>query len=173
MNKYLLRLLSFSLLIGVLPAVFVGIISYSIASRDIVEKAKEGNMQLLAQTQLRVEQMLRSIEKSTTQFANSSIVKASMGTSYTVSDFEQIRKLSAELYNLQSSDVVITQAYLINLQYKWALDLNNLKPLNSLDNSSEFLDFAKATRSIEWYTGTVAAEYDELADPKETITMVH
>jgi AraC-like DNA-binding protein len=157
----------------VLPAVLVGFISYSIASGDIVDKAKEGNMNLLAQTQLNVEQMLRSVEKSATQFANSSIVKASMDASYTVTDFEQIRKLSAELYNLQSSDVVITQAYLINLQHKWALDLNVLKSLDSLDNASEFLDYAKATRSIQWYTGSVIADGDDLAGPKETIFLVH
>ena len=71
-----------------------------------------------------------------------------MDASYTVTDFEQIRKLSVELYNLQSSDVVITQAYLINLQHKWALDLNGLKSLDSLDNASEFLDYAKVTRSF-------------------------
>lgn len=130
-------------------------------------------MQLLAQTQLRVEQMLRSVEKSATQFANSSIVKASMDASYTVTDFEQIRKLSAELYNLQSSDVVITQAYLINLQHKWALDLNDLKPLDSLDNESEFLDYAKATRSIQWYTGTVSDSGEDLAGPRESISLVH
>ncbi|MDQ0062502.1 AraC family transcriptional regulator [Paenibacillus harenae] len=173
MSKYLLRLLSFSLLIGVLPAVLVGILSYSIASGDIVDKVKEGNMHLLAQTQLSVEQMLKSVEKSATQFANSSIVEASMDESYTVTDFEQIRKLSVELYNLQSSDVVITEAYLINLQHKWALDLNGLKSLDSLNHASEFLDYAKVTRSIQWYTGSVIAGGDDMAVPKETISLVH
>ena len=68
-------------------------------------------MQWLTQTQMRVEQMLKSIEKSATQYANSSLVKTAMNTTYSLTDFEQIRDLSVSLYNLQSSDVVITEAF--------------------------------------------------------------
>ncbi|MDQ0063001.1 hypothetical protein [Paenibacillus harenae] len=103
MSRYLLRLLSYSLLLGMIPAVLIGIVSYFIASGDIEGKVKEENMQWLTQTQMRVEQMLKSIEKSATQFANSSIVKTAMNVSYSPSDFEPIRDLTAEMYNLQSS----------------------------------------------------------------------
>jgi two-component system, response regulator YesN len=172
LSKYLLRLLSFSLVLGMLPAILIGIVSYSIASGDIEKKVKEVNMEWLAQTQIRVEQTLRSIEKSATQFANSSLVKASMNQSFTSSDFESIRELSKELYNLQSSDAVITQAYLVNLERNWVLNLNVLKPLDQFDGRQEFFDFAKEPKSILWYTG-LAPSNGDFTEPVESITLVH
>lgn len=173
MHRYLLRLLTFSFLLGVLPVVIIGIVSSSVATRDLEEKVKEGNMQWLTQTQMRVEQMLKSIEKSATQYANSSLVKTAMNASYSSADFEQIRDLSVSLYNLQSSDVVITQAYLINLEQNWSLSLNSLKPLDQIENDGEFLDYAKQPKSIFWSTEPVVADGVEPVNPVEMITLVH
>ncbi|WNQ13238.1 helix-turn-helix domain-containing protein [Paenibacillus aurantius] len=172
MNRYSVRLLSYSLLLGLLPAILIGFVSYIIASRDMEEKVKEGNMQWLAQTQTRVEQMLKSVEKSATQLANSSLVKTAMNTSYTPSDFEAVRELSKELYNLQSGEAVITQAYLVNLERNWALNLNVLKPLDQWQNRRVFTEYAEAPRSIRWYTG-IEAGGGEFTEPVETITLVH
>jgi two-component system, response regulator YesN len=173
LSKYLLRLVSYSLLLGILPVILIGIASYSVASGDMEKKVKEVNMQWLAQTQMRVEQMLKSIEKSATQFANSSLVKESMNTTYTMTDFESVRELSREMYNLQSSEAIITQAYLVNLERNWVLNLNVLKPLDQAENRQEFLNNAKEPRSILWYTGMAAAYRDDVVEPVESITLVH
>jgi two-component system, response regulator YesN len=173
LSRYMLRLLSYSLILGILPAVLIGFVSYSIASGDIENKVKEANMQWLAQTQMRVEQMLKSIEKSATQFANSSLVKASMNISLTSSDFESVRELSKELYNLQSSDAIITQAYLVNLERSWALNLNVMKPLEQFANRQEFKDYAKEPRSILWYTGLSPSSGDDFSEPVDSVTLVH
>ncbi|RCW49571.1 helix-turn-helix domain-containing protein [Paenibacillus prosopidis] len=171
MSRYLLRLLSYSLLLGMIPAILIGIFSYFIASGDIEEKVKEENMQWLTQTQMRVEQMLKSIENSATQFANSSVVKTAMNVSYTPADFEPIRNLTAEMYNLQSSDAVITQAYLVNIERNWALNLNTLKPLDQFENRQELLDYVKGAKSMQWYTGMTATNGD-FTEPVEAITLV-
>lgn len=128
-------------------------------------------MQWLTQTQMRVEQMLKSIEKSATQFANSSVVKTAMNVSYTPADFEPIRNLTAEMYNLQSSDAVITQAYLVNIERNWALNLNTLKPLDQFENRQELLDYVKDPKSMQWYTGMTATNGD-FTEPVEAITLV-
>lgn len=168
----MLRLLSYSLLLGILPSILIGILSYSIASGDIESKVKDANMQWLAQTQMRVEQMLKSIEKSATQLANSSLVQASMNVSYTSSDFESVRELTKELYNLQSSDVVITQAYLVNLNRNWVLNLNALKPLQQFEGHDEFLGYASEPRSIFWQAG-LASSNGDFAEPVQSVTLVH
>ncbi|WP_159887802.1 helix-turn-helix domain-containing protein [Paenibacillus puerhi] len=173
MSRYLLRLLSYSLLLGMLPAIFIGIFSYSIASGDIENKVKEVNMQWLAQAHMRAEQTLKSIEKSATQFANSSLVKTAMNTSYTSSDFESIRELTKELHNLQSNDAIITQAYLVNLERNWVLSLNVLKPLDPLEDHKEFMDYAKEPKSILWHTGLAPSSGGDLSEPVESITLVH
>ncbi|NOU95825.1 hypothetical protein GC093_21750 [Paenibacillus sp. LMG 31456] len=64
MSKYMLRLILFSLLLGGLPTVFIGIVSYYSASKDIIENARESKMQLLIQTQMGVEENLKSMEMS-------------------------------------------------------------------------------------------------------------
>lgn len=180
MNRYLLRLLTFSLVLGVIPVVLLGVLSYTIAAGDIEQKVKEGKMQWLAQTQQRVEQLMKSIDKSATQFANSAMVSRAMNTAYGPGDFEAVRDLSAGLYNLQSSDVVITQAYVVNLEKKWAVSLNSIKPLEALQNYVEILAYSKEPKSIRWYTGsgTDGGDTDDAADDgadsaAQTLTLVH
>jgi two-component system, response regulator YesN len=173
LHRYLLRLLAFSLLLGVLPAVIIGFVSYSIASSELEDKVKEGNMQWLTQTQMRVEQMLKSVEKSATQYANSSMVKTAMKASYSTTDFEQLRDLSVELYNLQSSDAVITQAYLINLERNWSLNLNTMKPLDQVENNKEFLDYARQPRSIQWSIGSHPKDSAISEGNLDAVTLVH
>lgn len=173
MSKYLIKLILYSLVLGILPTILIGLASYSIASQDIEKKVKEMNLQLLTQTQMRVEQMLKSIEKSATQFANSSLVTTSMDNTFSPSDFETIRKLSKELYNLQSSDAIITQAYLINFKENWGLNLNAMKPLDQFTNLPEFVNDAKQPKSIFWYTGLTAANTEHFSTPVETVTLVH
>ncbi|WP_166244660.1 helix-turn-helix domain-containing protein [Paenibacillus turpanensis] len=181
MQRYLLRLLAFSFILGVIPAVMIGIVSYSIASRDLESKVKESHMQWLTQTQMRVEQMLKSIERSVTQVANSSLVNSAMNASYDTSDFEQVRALSSELYNLQSSDAVITQAYLVNLEQGWSLDLNTLRPFDQLEEKEQFQQYARETRSIQWIPAAAGERHKgplliedatEVYDAKDTLTLV-
>lgn len=158
MSKYLLKLLAYSLVLGILPTIIIGFASYSTASRDMETKVKEMNMQWLDQTQMRVEQILRTTEKSATQFANSSLVRESMSSPLSSYNFEAVRQLTKELYNLQSSDAIITQAYLVSLEQNWALGLNVMKPLDQLENYQEFAENARQPKSIFWYTG-VSARY--------------
>lgn len=172
MRKYLARLIVYSLLLGVLPSLLIGSVSYMIAVDEIEAKVKDGNMLWLAQTQLRVEQMLRSIERSSTQFINSSIISQSMKSTYDYSDFAKIRALSAELYNLQSSDVVINQASLINLDHQWALNLNTMKPLQEFDKHGELSDLAKKSRGIQWYIRNDFTSGVNSPVPAHTVTLV-
>ncbi|MBD0379515.1 AraC family transcriptional regulator [Paenibacillus sedimenti] len=173
MHKYLLRLLGFTLILGALPTFLVGIASYYIATQDIEEKVNEGNMQLLQQTQMRVEQTLRSLEMSSLQFVNSSLVKGVMNESLTGEDFVQVRELTTELTNLQSK-AVVNQAYLINLDKDWAVSLTGLKQVGSMDAKDQFLAYAKKPESIFWNTNsTEDAAIDLVSEPTETISLIY
>lgn len=94
MPKYLFRLLSFTILLGALPVIFIGLISYSIASADLAEKVKEGNKQVLLQTQMRVEQAMRTLELSAIQYASSPLVTKSISQPLSAEDYQQIKDLS-------------------------------------------------------------------------------
>ncbi|MCZ8518568.1 MULTISPECIES: AraC family transcriptional regulator [Paenibacillus] len=181
MRRYLLRLLAFSLILGALPTVFIGIVSYSIAAGDIEKKVSEGNMQLLLQTQMRVEQTLKSLEMSATQFVSSSRVKAAMNETLTPGEFAEVRELSAELSHLQT-EAVVKQAYLVNIDRDWAVSLGMLYKLSVMENRREFAAYAMHPSSIFWSTrgrpvpvsgAGVSPGVESVAATTESVTLVH
>ncbi|MBP1965454.1 helix-turn-helix domain-containing protein [Paenibacillus aceris] len=151
MHKYLLRLLGFSLILGALPTVFIGIASYYIATQDVEAKVNEANMQLLLQKQLRVEQTVKSLEVTSLQFINSALVKEVMNESLTGDDFIRVREVMTGLYNLQAK-AVISEAYLVNLEKGWAVTLDKLKQVDRLENKNELMLYAKQPESLFWNT---------------------
>lgn len=146
LHKYLLRLLGFSLILGALPTVFIGIASYYIATKDVEAKVNEANMQLLLQTQLRVEQTVKSLEVTTLQFINSALVKEVMNESLTGEDFIRVREVMTGLYNLQAK-AVISEAYLVNFEKGWAVTLNNLKQVDQLENKMNYCYMPSSLRA--------------------------
>ncbi|AEI44642.1 AraC family transcriptional regulator [Paenibacillus mucilaginosus] len=181
MRGYLLRLLVFSLVLGALPTVFIGIVSYYIAAGDIEKKVSEGNMQLLSQTQMRVEQSLKSLEMSATQFVSSSRVKTAMNETLTPGEFPEVRELSAELSHLQT-EAVIKQAYLVNIDRDWAVSLGMLYKLSAMEQRREFTAYAMHPSSIFWSTRSapvpvsssgVSPGVETVAATTETVTLVH
>ncbi|AEI40474.1 transcriptional regulator, AraC family [Paenibacillus mucilaginosus KNP414] len=180
-RTYLLRLLIFSLILGALPTLFIGAASYYIATRGMEEKVNEGSMHLLLQTQLRVEQMLQSLEKSTTQFVNSSLLKSTLDRALTSQDFIQVRGLQAELTHLQST-AVVKQAHLVNFSHDWVLNLLALKPLSTSEEADTFRTYAGQSDGIAWNTRIrlatdTAAAGEAGADlpgaPVETISLIY
>lgn len=182
MHKYLTRLLMYSLLLGALPAILIGVISYYIAAHDIKNKVNEANEQLLAQTQLRVEQTLRSMEMSAMQFATSSLVKVSMDKPMTAEDFRDVRSLMTELFQLQTQ-TIINQAYLVNLEHNWMINHQALETLWDHPESAEFLSYARNGRDFFWSSGSLnsvgslgrtpgAEEEEAPANPADMIRLV-
>jgi two-component system, response regulator YesN len=145
----LLRLLSFSLILGIIPTVFIGLFSYFNASQDIENKVYESNLQVLTQTQMRVEQLLKSLEMAAIQYVNSPIVKEAAGASVEADDFTVVRDLSNGLLNLETS-AVIHQASLINFDREWVVNLNIWKSLSESESAAQFRELAQHPNSIFW-----------------------
>lgn len=128
MNKYRLKIATFSLLLGAVPTIVIGIFLYHAAARDMEEKVNQGNVHLLNQTQMRVEQLLRSMENAALQFEKSTQFNTVMKQQLTSKDFVEVRKLMLEMFNLQSQ-AVLNQVQLVNLEHGWKVDLYGLKQL--------------------------------------------
>ncbi|WP_396135534.1 helix-turn-helix domain-containing protein [Bacillus sp. 3255] len=163
LHKYLLRLLGFSLILGALPTIFIGIASYYIATRDVEQKVNEANMQLLLQTQLRVEQTIKSLEVTSLQFINSSLVREVMNESLTGEDFIRVREVMTGLYNLQSK-ALISEAYLVNFEKNWAVTLDKLKQADRLDNYKELMVYAGQPESMFWNTSLLERAPEPIGD---------
>ncbi|WP_127579543.1 AraC family transcriptional regulator [Paenibacillus koleovorans] len=172
MSKFLLRLLSFSILLGALPIIFIGVISYLIASSDIEEKVKEGNEQILLQTRMRVEQVMRTLELSAVQLANSPLTLKSMTQTLTPEDYQQVRDLSQGLYSLQSFGS-ISEAYLMSLDSGWSINFRSFQPIDSLSNYNELVAYARLPNTLTWITPVMEEEsYSTEQLPQDIIRMV-
>lgn len=151
MSKFLLRLLTFTILLGAVPVMFIGLISYTIASKDIEDKVKDGNMQILQQTQLRVEQVVKALELSAIQFANSPMVVNSYNERLTSEEFTEIKDLSKGLYNLQTATNV-REAYLINPEQDWLISFRLFCPFNDFPQKELFTSYMERPESLFWVT---------------------
>ncbi|TDF98610.1 helix-turn-helix domain-containing protein [Paenibacillus piri] len=155
MPKYLLRLFSFSFILAAIPVISIGLISYLIASNDIEDKVKEGNMQVLLQTQMRVEQVLKTLELTSLQYINSPLVNGALNASLTADDFIEVRNLSTGLYNLQTF-AGIRDAHLINLQKDWVVSFASFGKYSSAAERDTFAAYAKhPNSSLFWVTSGV------------------
>lgn len=183
MNKYLTRMLVFSLLLGALPTVIIGILSYMIAADDVEEKVNQGNLHLLNQTQMRVEQTMRSMENGALQFEKSSLVKTLMNQPLASKDFIDVRKLMNEMFALQSQ-AVLNQVYLINLDYHWSVDLSGLKQLEAGEAERRWGGLLRKQDSIFWNTemktvtnragaGAAPEASESVQDRVHTIQLIH
>lgn len=71
MPTYMMHLLRFSLLLGLIPVLTMGFLSYYIAAGDVEQKVLASNTQLLRQNEQQIDDMLKGLERSTLQLANS------------------------------------------------------------------------------------------------------
>ncbi|MEK3720421.1 helix-turn-helix domain-containing protein [Paenibacillus sp. FSL H8-0034] len=182
MPKFLLRLLGFSFILAAMSVISIGLISYYIASGDIEEKVKEGNMQVLLQTQMRVEQVLKTLELTSLQYLNSPLVAESMNKKLTADDFFEIRDLSKGLYNLQTF-TGIREAYLINLQQDWLISFSIFRKFSTYTDNTLMASYANYPNSLFWITGksgnkealtsTPEASAEEVPTVSKVIRMVY
>lgn len=158
------KILIYSLLLGSFPTILIGFFSYFIAAKDVEEKVNEGNMHLLNQTRMRVEQVLDSMQRTALQFENSSLLKSVMDSKLSGQDFIKVRELMKEMFNLQTQ-TILNQVYVVNLKHEWVVDLNSLKPLEGL-NKTEFDRYLDTNESIFWAAGS--GEISQTANPVES-----
>ncbi|WFA17043.1 AraC family transcriptional regulator [Paenibacillus mucilaginosus] len=175
MANYLKRLLLFSFLLGTLPVLLTGWLSYTAASRDMEEKVKEEGGHVLLQTQMRVEQVLKTLELSAIQFVNSPEFSATANRALTEENYEEIRTLSKGLYQLQTL-TGINDAYLINFKHDWLVNYRLFRTLSSEPARERFLSYAGHPDSLFWVTpGQAEArsqEEREAADGEPLVRMV-
>ncbi|WP_164764268.1 helix-turn-helix domain-containing protein [Paenibacillus illinoisensis] len=151
MPKYLLRLLCFTMILGALPVIVIGSVSYSIASRDIEQKVRESNLQILHQTQMRVEQVLRSLQLSSIQYVNSPLVLQAMKKPLDSSEFQEIRDLTSGFNNLQAV-TNIDQAYLVNLDQDWVVSMRSFGKLDDFSIRDRIGSYLTYANSLFWVT---------------------
>lgn len=155
--RYMMLLLAFTLLIGAIPVLSLGLYSYYVAAGDVEQKTKESNMQLLSQTQMYIEQLKKTTELTGNQFARSPLVAAALSAPIDVEEHIQIRDLYSGLYNLQTFSSV-SEAYLIDLQHDWVLNFTSVNSLNGLSFKDRLPVYANHPNNMFWDTGYLPSD---------------
>jgi hypothetical protein len=154
----------FGVLLGTIPVITIGWISYSISSRDIEDKVKEGNMQYLYQTQMRVDQHLKTIEMAAIQFVYSSTVTATLNVQLNPGDFDSVQPLTRALNHLLTFSGVIG-AKIVNMEHDWYLSATNYGTLDQLPDRDLLEYYGKHTKSLFWFNPSHALDHADEAEP--------
>ena len=149
MPKYWYRLLVFALVLVAAPVISVGTISYYIASQNIEKKVNEGNVHILLQNQMRIEQALKNVELGAVQYVSSSLVTEHLYTRLTFNDFQKIRELSTGLYNLHST-AGVEDAYLINADHGWMISNLGFTPSDRAPIGAKLAEYADRKQKLFW-----------------------
>lgn len=121
-SKYLRNLLFFSLILVTIPVISLGVLS-NMKARDIIqEKVVQGNVQIMAQTQMQVEQLLQTIEGSIIQFSNSPGFSRAIRSAIGTTDYPIVYGLIEGLNKLQSYETGIRDVRLISFDGGWMID---------------------------------------------------
>ncbi|MCM3781705.1 helix-turn-helix domain-containing protein [Neobacillus mesonae] len=147
MPTYLVQLLRYSVLLGLIPVLAMGLISYYIAADDIEEKVKASNTQLLRQNQQQVDYMLKGLERSTLQLAKSPLIKQALEVNWTADHFQEIRELSLALTHLQTS-VMTSEAYFINFEQEWIAGMDRFQDLSQFKDEAVIKKYASHSSSL-------------------------
>lgn len=147
---YLWRILRHSLLIGVVPVVVLGLLSYHQSTNALQKKVNEGNLQVLSQTQMSFEHLLMSVEHLTTQFISSGLTSSALNEVTSYLDADILRELSTELHRLQFVQFGITNATMVNLDYGWMMGNAGYIRLEESPERQRFLSYGEHSESSFW-----------------------
>lgn len=149
-SKVRLRFILICILLGTLPAVVVGVFSYYRASRTVQEKVDEGNMQILNQVKMSVEQLLLTADRMLLQFLESPTVKASLNTDMSGREFQTFNNIESLMNNLPSADLGTDGVSLANFNKGWVITVQGIYKLDDFERKDEFLQYLKTPGSSFW-----------------------
>lgn len=148
--RYLIRLLVFSLGISLVPIAILGAIFYIRSVQAIESKVIESNALILSQTQMRVEQDLKTIDNMVTQFISSPLVAMSMKMALTPDDFRMVDDLHRSLHYLQSFELGVSDVVLWNIQHDWVLSNEGLFAFRDSRSARLIHPYLNMKNAMKW-----------------------
>ncbi|MCR8633285.1 helix-turn-helix domain-containing protein [Paenibacillus radicis (ex Xue et al. 2023)] len=172
LNKYLTKLLIFSLCLSTVPVILLGSIFYNRATNSIQEKVNEGNVHILELTRLRVEQVLQTVERSLERLADSSSVVESLDTYITPTKFQLFGELTQAMYRVQTFDVGVQDVHLINLQKGWIINNSGFYSFDEINYKERFNQYVNMTESKFWTSEQSGLTKDNRSSSNRVISLV-
>jgi two-component system response regulator YesN len=134
-NRYLTKMIVFTIGVSTLPIILLGLFFYMRTSATIQEKVNEGNILILEQTRLRVEQVLVALDLQIERLSAGTFVTEALDNGITPSDFILVRNLLNSMSQIQTFDVGVKDIRLIDLRRSKVLSGGGLNPLSDEESS--------------------------------------
>ncbi|WP_168121773.1 helix-turn-helix domain-containing protein [Paenibacillus sp. HB172176] len=120
-NGYWTKLMSFGLILAIVPVLVVGILSYEKASSTVKDKVINGNQLSLELIHSKVEKELKWIDQFADKLLNSNAVQKTLpfplGDRY--EDAQRLNDIEQQMNYFRSFEIDIKEIILVNLQQKW------------------------------------------------------
>ncbi|MCR8635350.1 helix-turn-helix domain-containing protein [Paenibacillus radicis (ex Xue et al. 2023)] len=150
LSRYFIRMVLFILLLGTVPLFFLGFFSYSKSTAISREQAIKGNMSMLYQTEMRVEQLLKTVENAVTQLQSSSLIQTMKNRTLTQYEFQYFDELLSQIHHLQSYENGIQDVTLVNYQQDWIGNNRILTSLSGLPKKENIDVYVQDPRNAYW-----------------------
>ncbi|GAA4860433.1 helix-turn-helix domain-containing protein [Paenibacillus vulneris] len=149
-SKYFFKLFMFSLFLGTVPVITLGLFSFYQSRASIEEKVEASNMQILQETQMRVEQVLNTLDATITQFVNTPMVRSSLDLPLHQEYFSVYDQLLESMHHLQSLELGVRDVYLINAQQRWVISNQLMSSIEQVDQIGEVMKYFDVPKNAFW-----------------------
>ncbi|WP_165972335.1 AraC family transcriptional regulator [Paenibacillus piri] len=152
-NSYFIRLLSFNIILVIVSVFMLGYIAYLKTTSLINEKIDKINGQLLFQTQLQIENSLRSVESAIVQFSLSPNLINIMDVDFNVIKYEnylELKSLLPEINTLYSHDSGFSYFEIVNLNKGWVLRNGGVLAIQEVYSPDEIRRIKEGASSSIW-----------------------
>ncbi|CAN7640216.1 MULTISPECIES: helix-turn-helix domain-containing protein [unclassified Paenibacillus] len=159
-HTYLRKLIVLTLVVGAFPVLILGWYSYTYSSHTVLEKVNESNAQILRQTQLRVEQTLKTIDYTASQLLNTPLMASAIGKRLTITDAELINDLYDNLLGIQTFELGIKDVFLYSLENDWLINNSGFNEYSHVKMKDLLREFATMQPGSKWVSMDLSERYD-------------
>jgi AraC-like DNA-binding protein len=151
-SKYHKKLLLYSILIGTIPILFLGVYSYTRSSEIIQKKVNDANIQLTMESQMRYEEILKSIQNFYTVLANNSSINDYLKESLTSSNYDSITEIEKLLSGMKGITSAVKSAYYINIENDWVVTNDGIDYVDEVIDKDKFINITNDSKNTIWFT---------------------
>src|SRR5690625_1632575 len=160
-KSFYIKLLTIIIIIATFPTIIVGLFSYLKSSETIQANITKEKEQSVYQIQENVEQLLKMVDVSMTNFVTSYQLVSTLNEPLTATQFQLYNQTKKELAQIQQFDTGINDLLLVSLDQGWRINNNGLRRLNKKDVDHITQQYFSLPSKSYW---TIEKETDILFD---------
>lgn len=130
-TNYYFRLMTFIIILTTVPVIIVGLFSYLKSSEVIQSNVAKEKQHSIYQVQTNIEQVMRTVDHSFTNFVSSSQLTETLRQPLTPDQFQLYNQVREELSHLQTYDTGLNDVLLVSIHENWIINNSGLRRLNN------------------------------------------